>query len=131
MYNHQMLSFTLQLILYTFCLFSVILAIHPHRVHRRSESNEFSPLFLSFIRPGSFLFVRGTVCVVRQIISRVDSSNIEFHSLVSIVTFYMINETVRVGVHDFTFITIRRWHILVMKFVQQIFDMSSHIHIST
>jgi len=70
----------------------------------------------------NYLLARG-IHVVR-IIARVELSNIivSFHRLVNVVvsytTFDVVYETVSVGIHNFAFITMHRWHILVVKFIR-------------
>jgi len=90
-----------------FRFFNVILTVHPHCIFALSPTI-WSLIHYSFIRPRYF-FVREryTVRVIRWII-RVKSNDIAFHNLVSIVIFYMVKETIRVGVHDLTFVTLYR-----------------------
>jgi len=59
------------------------------------------------LNPALLVNKRYTVRVVGRIIARVESTNVAFHRLVNIVTRDVINETVGVGVHYFTFVTER------------------------
>jgi len=68
-----------------------------------------------------------TLCVC-WIIACVESNDIAFHILVNIIVFCIVNETVRVGVHDLTFVAIHRWHVLVVKFVQADFRYVEYAH---
>ena len=106
--NHRTLSFALYFIPFTF-LVSFLSSLTAY-IFALSSTNSIiiAPLFSFFIRPGTFLFARG-IHVVCRIIACVESSDIAFHILVNIVAFYMLNETVRVGVHDLTFIAIHRY----------------------
>ena len=67
---------------YAFHFFNVLFAVYPHRVHLRSETNEFDhcrTVIFILHQPGYF-FVRERhareVRVVRRIIVRVESSDI-------------------------------------------------------
>jgi len=84
-------------------LVSFVSSILPAYIFALSPMNSVNTkLFLSFIKPG--IFARSIpYTLIRWTIIRVESSDIAFHSLVSIVAFYMVNETCRVGVHDLTF----------------------------
>ena len=117
-------------ILYTFHLLSFLPSTLTAYIFALSPTNSviIAPLFSSFIRPGTFLFARGIPYTLSGIIARVESSDIAFHILVNIIAFYMINETICVEVHDFAFIAIHQWHVLVVKFVQADFRYVEYAH---
>jgi len=79
-----------------------------------TKSVMIAPLFSSFIKSGTFLLVSGMP------ITRYRSRNrsyllMSFHDFEHTVTLNMVNETIRINVHDFTFFVI---HVVVIKFVQ-------------
>jgi len=79
----------------------------------------------SFIRPG-FLLEKHTRCPPDNRSISISISESRKHYL----AFYMINETVRVSVHDLAFVAIHRWNVLVVKFVDMSVVPLAHIDVS-
>jgi len=77
-----------------------------------------APLFSSFIRPGTFLFLSGIPYIVNHVIARVKFTHVTFHDIVNIVIFYVIYKAICVSIHNFAFFVKHRCHVFVMKFVQ-------------
>ena len=81
--------------------FLVSLLLSILSVHLRSETNEFGYIIIFVFHQIGFVFVHEghIVRVFRQIITHVESSDIEFRDFVNILILDMVYRTVRVGVY--------------------------------